>query len=96
MLLRIQLALAIAERREALVIDEVLAAADGEYRAWATGQIRAQADDGAAVLIASHDAALTRSLAQRVVVLERGAVAFSGPVSEGLTVYKQLGKAKRG
>lgn len=93
MLLRLQFALAVAERRPALVVDEVLAAADSSYRSLAIGQIEAATDRGAAVLIASHDSSLIRALAQRAVILSDGAVVFDGPVSEGLRRYAKSMRA---
>jgi ABC-type polysaccharide/polyol phosphate transport system ATPase subunit len=89
MLLRLQFALAICQQRDVLVIDEVLAAADSSYLEWSCDRINEARDNGAAVLVASHDEALTRRLAQRLVVLEKGRITYEGPVAKGLRDYAQ-------
>ena len=38
----------------------------------------------------SHDLEAVESLCERVVVLDRGRLAFDGPVGQGLTMYRQL------
>jgi ABC-type polysaccharide/polyol phosphate transport system ATPase subunit len=95
MFLRLQLALTICYQPEVLVIDEVLAAADSSYRLWACERITESRRNGAAVLIASHDQELTRTLAQRVVVLDKGRISYDGPVTKGLRSYERLQAAGR-
>lgn len=90
MVLRLQVALALCERNDALVLDEVLAAADSSYRSWITDQIKQQIDDGVAVLLASHDMSLVRGLAKRVVVIERGEVVHDGAVRSGIQRYEKV------
>lgn len=96
MLLRLQFALAITYQRDALVVDEVLAAADGTYRAWACERILEARDRGAAVLMASHDPDLAKALAKRVVILDKGQIRYDGPVVRGLQTYdrQQLADAR--
>jgi ABC-type polysaccharide/polyol phosphate transport system ATPase subunit len=89
MLLRLQLALALCEGRDALVLDEVLAAADSSYRHAAVEQVRQLIDNGVAVLLASHDTSLIRDLAQRVVVIERGEIIYDGTVTAGIQCYER-------
>lgn len=83
MLLRLQFALAIVGQRDALVVDEVLAAADDAYRTWALQRVRHAIDLGMAVMIASHDESLVSQIANRVIVLDQGKVAFRGTVERG-------------
>ena len=90
MLLRLQFGLAICQHRDLFVLDEVLSAADDAYRTWAVEQLIDATDGGTALLFTSHDERLIRSLAEKVVVLFRGAVAFEGSVEEGLVTYHAL------
>lgn len=96
MVLRLMVALALCERRGALVLDEVLAAADNSYRSWVIKRIKEQTHDGSAVLLASHDTSLIRALAQRVAVISQGSLTYDGPVAEGLRTYAQLQGAEHG
>lgn len=71
---RVQYALAICGRPDLLVLDEPTAAMDrGAARAlWAT--VRDLADDGAAVLLTSHDLVEADTLADRILVMDAGRV----------------------
>ncbi|MDB5709563.1 MAG: transporter ATP-binding protein [Sphingomonas bacterium] len=71
---RVQYALAICGRPDLLVLDEPTGAMDRESRhaLWAT--VREAANDGAAVLLTSHDLAEADALADRVLVMERGQI----------------------
>ena len=71
---RVQYALAICGQPDLLVLDEPTAAMDrSSTRAlWAT--VREAADDGAAVLLTSHDLAEADALADRILVMSRGRI----------------------
>jgi len=71
---RVQYALAICGRPDLLVLDEPTAAMDrASTRAlWAT--VREAADEGAAVLLTSHDLAEADALADRVLVMNHGRI----------------------
>lgn len=71
---RVQYALAICGRPDLLVLDEPTTAMDrAAARAlWAT--VRAAADDGAAVLMTTHDLAEADALADRIVVMDAGRI----------------------
>lgn len=71
---RVQYALAICGCPDLLVLDEPTAAMDrGSTRSlWAT--VREMADEGAAVLLTSHDLAEADALADRILVMSRGRI----------------------
>jgi ABC-2 type transport system ATP-binding protein len=71
---RVQYALAICGRPDLLVLDEPTAAMDrASTRAlWAT--VREAADDGAAILLTSHDLAEADALADRILVMNHGRI----------------------
>jgi ABC-type polysaccharide/polyol phosphate transport system ATPase subunit len=89
MLLRLQFALATVGQRDALVVDEVLAAADDAYRTWAVQRISKAVDLGMSVMIASHDESLVTAIANQVVVLEEGTVSFRGSVKAGFRHHRE-------
>lgn len=71
---RVHYALAICGRPDLLVLDEPTAAMDrGAARAlWST--VRTLADEGAAILLTSHDLAEADALADRIVVMDAGRI----------------------
>lgn len=75
---RLALALAIAHRPALLVLDEPTAGLDVASRAALHALVRELADDGTAVLLATHDMAEAEKLADRVAILLRGKVVATG------------------
>lgn len=71
---RVQYALAICGRADLLVLDEPTAAMDRGAARTLWGTVRALADDGAAVLLTSHDLAEADALADRVLVMDAGRI----------------------
>lgn len=79
---RVSLAQALLGEPRALVLDEPLTGLDPEARARCLAAIRSAARDGAAVILSLHEAAAIESVADRLIVLEDGAVAAAGPVRD--------------
>jgi ABC-2 type transport system ATP-binding protein len=77
---RVQFALAICGNPEVLFLDEPTTGLDidARQRMWST--IRAIVAEGAAVLLTTHYLEEAEALADRVVVLDRGRIAASGPL----------------
>ncbi|WCT72257.1 ABC transporter ATP-binding protein [Sphingomonas naphthae] len=71
---RVHYALALCGRPDMLVLDEPTAAMDRASARILWGTVRAMADDGAAVLLTSHDLAEADALADRIVVMEAGRI----------------------
>ncbi|WP_166408860.1 sulfate/molybdate ABC transporter ATP-binding protein [Labedella phragmitis] len=79
---RVALARALVTEPDVLLLDEPLAALDVEVR----DDVRLEladhlADFGGATIVVTHDAADIRTLADDLVILERGAVTHDGPVA---------------
>ena len=72
---RVLLARALATEARALLVDEPVAGLDPEAQLMVLERLRARADAGQAVLASLHDLPLAARFADRVVVLDRGAVA---------------------
>ncbi|MDQ7812312.1 ABC transporter ATP-binding protein, partial [Brevundimonas sp.] len=72
---RVLLARALATDAAALLVDEPIAGLDPEAQLMVLERLRARADAGQAVLASLHDLPLAARYADRVVVLDRGAVA---------------------
>lgn len=71
---RVHYALAICGRPDLLVLDEPTAAMDRASARVLWGTVRTLADDGAAVLLTSHDLAEADALADRIVVMDGGRI----------------------
>ena len=82
---RVLLARALATEAAALLVDEPIAGLDPEAQLMVLERLRARADAGQAVLTSLHDLPLAARFADRVVVLDHGAVAADGPPLEALT-----------
>ncbi len=71
-----------------MIMDEVLAVGDIEFRKKCISKMRsAAARQGKTVLYVSHSMDTVRSLCSRCILLEGGRVAFDGGVEEGISLY---------
>ena len=76
---RVQFALAIAGAPDLLVLDEPTTGFDAEARRAMWQLVRAKAEAGAAVLLATHHMDEAEALADRIVVIADGAILADGP-----------------
>lgn len=79
---RLALAIALAGNPSLLVLDEPTSNLDASGREQAIDLLREQRARGAAIVFASHRLEEIEGLADRVVVLERGRLAFTCPATE--------------
>ncbi len=86
---RLGFAIAVTVDPDILLVDEVLAVGDAEFQDRSLERMRRFRDDGKTIVLVSHDLAAVRDLCDRAIVLDRGRVAFDGPVSEGVELYRQ-------
>jgi iron complex transport system ATP-binding protein len=68
-----------------ILADEPLAALDLAHQLALLARFRRAADEGAGVVLVLHDLALAMNHADRVLVLDRGALAADGPPAEALS-----------
>jgi ABC-2 type transport system ATP-binding protein len=79
---RLALALAIAHEPQVLFLDEPTAGLDVASRAELHAMMRQLRDNGAAIILATHDMAEAEELCDRVAILLRGRIAASGTPME--------------
>ena len=79
---RVAVASVLALRPPLLLLDEPTAGLDPRARRACLSAVRAAAEEGATVVMASHDANALASVADRVVCLDAGRVALDGPARE--------------
>jgi lipopolysaccharide transport system ATP-binding protein len=87
MYVRLAFAVAAHLEPEILIVDEVLAVGDAEFQKKCLGKMDEVARGGRTVLFVSHNLAAIAQLANRAVLLDKGAVTIDGPVSEAVAAY---------
>lgn len=88
MYLRLAFAVAAHLETEIMLVDEVLAVGDLEFRRRCLGKIRDVVHGGRTVLYVSHDMSSVRSLCDRVVWLDGGRVVQDGAPSDVIACYE--------
>ncbi|HTE49594.1 MAG TPA: ABC transporter ATP-binding protein [Kofleriaceae bacterium] len=84
---RLGFSVASAVQPEILLIDEVLAAGDAEFRERSTERIKEMVKDAGSVLIASHSLGTIKELCNRAILVQKGKIAASGPPGEVVDAY---------
>jgi ABC-type polysaccharide/polyol phosphate transport system ATPase subunit len=90
MYLRLGFSIAAHLDADVLLIDEILAVGDESFQRKCLARIREQMEAGATLVLVSHDPTAIERACERVVVLDRGRVAFDGATAEGLLFYHRL------
>lgn len=79
---RVAIARAIATNPDLLLLDEITSALDPELVADVLDLVRSLADDGMTIVMATHEMAFARDVADRVVFLDAGRILESGTPNE--------------
>ncbi|MGN6218925.1 MAG: amino acid ABC transporter ATP-binding protein [Microbacterium sp.] len=79
---RVAIARAVATSPELLLLDEVTSALDPELVGEVLDLVRGLADDGMTIVMATHEMAFARDVADRVVFLDAGRILEQGPPAE--------------
>jgi ABC-type polar amino acid transport system ATPase subunit len=79
---RVAIARALATEPEVLLLDEITSALDPELVGDVLGLVRELADEGTTILMATHEMAFARDVADRVVFLDAGRVLEEGPPAQ--------------
>lgn len=90
---RLAMAAALTRPGDVLLVDEVLAVGDEEFRRRVIAEVGARVRDGAALVFVSHELRLVEQLCERVVRLDAGRVIDDGPASEVIDRYGDVGWA---
>jgi lipopolysaccharide transport system ATP-binding protein len=94
----VRLAFAVASHMEPdiLVVDEVLAVGDAAFQKKCLGKMDEVRRSGRTVLFVSHNMSTILHLCEKVVLLERGRLAYVGPVAKGVEFYTSSSSAACG
>jgi lipopolysaccharide transport system ATP-binding protein len=89
MYLRLAFSVAAHLEPEILLVDEVLAVGDIAFQRKCLGKMEDVAAHGRTVLFVSHNLGAVRELCKSSIILNKGRLAFRGPVVEGLAHYSR-------
>jgi ABC-type polysaccharide/polyol phosphate transport system ATPase subunit len=90
MFLRLGFAIVAHLDADVLLIDEILAVGDESFQRKCLNRISEQMEQGATLVLVSHDPTAIERVCDRVVVVDAGRKAFDGPVAEGLLHYHRM------
>ena len=95
MYLRLAFSIAAHVDPDVLLVDEVLAVGDAEFRQKCLGRMSDLRDEGRTVLFVSHDSGVVAQLCERVVWLDAGSVKADGPAAQTLDLYQRATVTRR-
>lgn len=90
MQVRLGFAVATAMQPDILLIDEVLAVGDLDFRMKCISRVRQALEGGTAAVLVSHSMIDIQRVCTRTIVMDHGSVAFDGDVSRGIANYEAL------
>jgi ABC-type polysaccharide/polyol phosphate transport system ATPase subunit len=76
-----------------LLVDEVLAVGDLNFRCKCVKHMLGFLRGGGSMIVVAHDPSLIQVICNRCLAMEKGRVIFDGPVTEGLDLNFQMGHA---
>ena len=91
MYVRLAFAVAAHTDPDILVIDEVLAVGDQEFRDRCISHLMSPRQAGRTMLLVSHDLDILTRVATRGVVLDHGIKVFDGPIADAVAFHRQPG-----
>jgi ABC-type polysaccharide/polyol phosphate transport system ATPase subunit len=89
MYMRLGFAIAAFLDADVLLLDEVFAVGDEAFQRKCFGRIAEFKQRGGTIVFVSHDASAVERLCERALLLQRGAIAFDGPVHEAIVRYRR-------
>lgn len=90
MVARLGFAIATDVQPEILIVDEVLAVGDADFREKSSERIASFSRNGATILLVTHNLDSVRAMCDRVVWLHHGQVRATGAAAEVIQAYQQV------
>lgn len=87
---RLAFSVAIQADPDILLVDEVLAVGDMDFRRKSFETFSSFKDKKRSIILVSHDSIAIKELCDRLVIIEKGKIAFDGNVEEGIRFYENL------
>lgn len=95
MYVRLAFSVAAHLRPEILIVDEVLAVGDAEFQSRCLGKMESAARSGRTVLLVSHNLATVQRLADRVILLKKGAVIADDTAGNAIAEFHRVNSSMR-
>jgi ABC-type polysaccharide/polyol phosphate transport system ATPase subunit len=92
---RLGFAIAAHLNPDILVVDEVLAVGDLDFKRKCVKHIQAYLRQGGSMVLVAHDPYLVQAICNRCIVLDKGRVVFEGSGVEGVSFHFELGRSKQ-
>lgn len=89
---RLGYAVAVHVPSEILLLDEILAVGDLEFRRKCWRHLHRYVADGGSVVVVSHDLYGIQALCSRCLILDKGEVVFEGPTTEAMQRYLEIAR----
>lgn len=86
---RLGLSVASAVQPEILLIDEVLAVGDEAFKERSRERIKSMVEDAATVVIVSHNLNYLKQVCDRMMVMEKGELVFTGTPEDAINEYRR-------
>lgn len=77
---------------DVLIVDEVLAVGDLDFRRKCVRHIQGYLERGGSIVLVAHDPYLVQSICNRAIILDRGRMIFEGTAIDGVDVHFRLGQ----
>ena len=90
MAIRLAFSIAINADPSVLVVDEALSVGDSAFQRKCFSRIKTIQEQGATILFVSHDAAAVVELCDRVMLIDKGELLFSGSPKKAVSLYHKL------
>ena len=90
MFMRLAFSIATEVDPDILLIDEVLAVGDAEFRAKCDARLDKFREQGKTIVLVTHDCEAVRRLCTRVLLLDHGRLLADGPPNSVLSKYEEL------
>lgn len=94
MYLRLALSVALHADFSTILIDEVIAVGDAEFRSKAMKKLKDKIKEGRSCILISHDMNTIGQMCNSSLVLDKGTVIFSGKTTDAITVYLDVSSRK--
>ena len=86
---RLGFALAVFSEPDLLIIDEVFAVGDKDFKQKSRKKTKQMFKSGKSILFSSHSENLIKQFCSRVVYLRDGKIVFDGNVNQGIKMYNK-------
>lgn len=90
MYMRLAFAVAVAEKPDILLVDEILAVGDVRFREKCLARIKEFQKNGSTLILVSHTIEQVQNHCEKVLILDKGKQIFFGDVISGMEKYREL------